>query len=389
VARELRWWVVGTLAACLALACIYLPPRERSPWLQGRAVTMEPESPYRLHERALAQRLRRVEAEVQLLEARATVDTALTRRRAEGIPGPVVLFSGDTLPVTVRHRMAAALDTVWRQLGLGFTKVGVGVLLDVQTGRRGAPSRLYLLPDSTDRTTCLAQLPAGFLRRALVNGQTHPVTPLRIRTWLESGLGPCAFYAAFGIPGSRIGHWLSVRRFDLALSPSWTPGEPSQHARSGPQSATDFQQEYWFRVQTYRLPPGGIGCLAGRDAACRTQVLDGSASTESIHHMVAVGLWRWDPPALIGIDHYLADVVTAVGRARFQRFWNRELPVDTALAEALRMPVGEWTRRWEAGVAPEIRLGPAAPLSAVLLGLVLATLAVGWVTRTVCRREVR
>lgn len=389
MARELRWWVVGTLAACFALACIYLPPRGRSLWLQGHAVTMEPESPYRLHERALAQRLRRVEAEVQLLEARAEVDTALARRRAEGVPGPVVLFGGDTLPVAVRHRMAAALDTVWRQLGLGVTKVGVGVLLDVRSGRQSSNTRLYLLPDTTDRTTCIAQLPAGFWSRA-VAADTSADGPSRWRAWFESGLGPCAFYAAFGTPGTAIGRWLSARQYDLTLSPAWRSlPVPERSAASGSPAVTDLQRESWFRAASYRLPPRALGCLARREASCSAQVLAGSASTDSVRHLVAASLWRWDPPALVGADHFLADVVTSIGRDRFQRFWNSELPVDTALAEALRMPVGEWTHRWEAGVAPEIRLGPAAPLSAVLLGLVLATLAVGWVTRTVRRREVR
>jgi hypothetical protein len=389
VARELRWWVVGTLATCLALACIYLPPRGRSLWLRERAVTMEPESPYRLHERALAQRLRRVEAEVQLLEARAEVDTALARRRAEGVPGPVVLFSGDTLPVAVRRGIAAELDTVWRRLGLGVTKVGVGVLLDVQSWRQSSNTKLYLLPDSTDRTTCLAQLPAGSWIRAVAADESAD-GPSHRRAWLESGFGPCAFYAAFGAPGSSIGRWLSARQYDLTLSPAWRSlAIPERSAASGSPAPTNLQRESWFRAAPYRLPPRALGCLARREASCSAQVLAGRGNTDSIQHLVSIGMWRWDPPALLGAEHYLADVVSTIGRDRFQHFWNSELPVDTALAEALRMPVGEWTRRWEGGLAPEIRLGPAPPLSAVLLGLVLATLAVGWVTRTVRRREVR
>lgn len=388
MARELRWWTIGTIGACLALAAIYLPPRGHSLWPAPGHVEREPASPYRLRERDLAQRLRRLEATARLLEVRVRVDSALAGRRARGIPGPVLLFSGnDTLPAAVRQRIAAQLDTLWQGLGLGVTKVGVGMVVDIRTGRQGAPFRLYLLPDSADRTTCLVQVPAANWSRTLLNGIV-PEGSLPFRTWLASGLGPCAFYAAFGTPGTAIGRWLSARRFDLALSPAWDRVGLAQRLATSA-SSTDFQREFWFRQRAYRLTPGAIGCLARRDANCRSQVLNGSVGTDSIWHFLAVGVWRWDPPALIGDDHYLADVAATIGRARFQQFWNSELPVDTALAEALRVPVGEWTRRWEAGLVPKVRLGPAAPLSAVLLGLVLATLAVAWVTQRVRSREVR
>lgn len=384
MARELRWWVLGTLGACLALAGIYLPPGGHSLWPDRRTVQREPPSPYRLRERTLARRLRGVEEEVRLLEAREQVTQELARRRALNAPGPVLRFSGsDTIPTAVRDLIAAQLDTIWKRLDLGVTKIGIGVLLDTGTGRQSPSYELYLLPDSTDRTTCLVQLPVIFWSRGLANFGKDPSTLIRFRLWLESGLGPCAFYAAFGAPGRAIGHWLSARSFDLALSPTWSSAESA-----GSPTREEVQQEYWFREEAYRLSPGALGCLAHREVSCREQVLDGSRSTDSIRHLVGVGVWRWDPPALVGADHYLADVAATIGPTRFQRFWNSELPVDTALAEALREPVGEWTRRWEEAIAPRIRLGPAAPLSAVLLSLVLATMAVGWVARTARRREV-
>jgi hypothetical protein len=98
--------------------------------------------------------------------------------------------------------------------------------------------------------------------------------------------------------------------------------------------------------------------------------------------------WR-TPPSPAGADHYFADLVDDIGPERFGRFWNSELPVDTALATAMRMPVGEWTRRWQAKLVPPIRLGPVAPPSAIALATLLGVAAVLLVMLTATRRQVR
>jgi len=79
---------------------------------------------------------------------------------------------------------------------------------------------------------------------------------------------------------------------------------------------------------------------------------------------------------VLNSDRYLADVAREVGHERFLRFWNSPDPVDTALATALKMPVGEWTERWQRRFVPRLPLGPAAPLSATVIGLVLGGAAV-------------
>jgi hypothetical protein len=55
----------------------------------------------------------------------------------------------------------------------------------------------------------------------------------------------------------------------------------------------------------------------------------------------------------------------------------------------MRMPVGEWTRRWQATIVPPIRLGPAASVGTSLLATLLGIVAVLLVTLTASRREVR
>ena len=388
MARQLRWWIAGTVLACIGLVVLYLPPRGGSMWSDVRRVEREVPSPYRLREQGLAHQLRGVEATLRLVELRARLDPVWARRRAQGIPGPVMLIDGsDTLSDSIRQALETELDAVWRRLGLGVAKISVGVVLDIRTGSRRAFTSLYLLPDSSNRTSCIALLPAAYWGRSLL-ADTLPSPIGRFRDWLQNNLGPCAFYAAFGAPGGEIGRWLSQRSFDLALYPRWGEAVRAQSEPSQTASSFDPGQNRWFWMNAYRLPASAIGCLAGRDSSCRAAVLRGAGAGDSVRHLVSTTRW-WLDQSLVGGDRYLADVRQAVGAQRFREFWNSELPVDTALAAVLRTPVGEWTRRWERGQAPVIRLGPAAPLPAVLLGLLIAVGAVGWVGRTAARREVR
>lgn len=86
---------------------------------------------------------------------------------------------------------------------------------------------------------------------------------------------------------------------------------------------------------------------------------------------------------------YLAEVAREIGPERFLRFWNSPDPVDTALATALRAPVGEWTERWQRRFAPRLLVGSSAPLDATLLAIAVAAVAVAIVALGVSRREVR
>jgi hypothetical protein len=144
----------------------------------------------------------------------------------------------------------------------------------------------------------------------------------------------------------------------------------------------------WFWDFLYRYPPNGVACIAGRREACRAAVLaNGTGGTGS--SLVSAERSWLHPPAPAGAERYFADLVDHIGPERFGRFWNSELPVDTALAAALREPVGEWTRRWQATLVPPIRLGPAASVGTTLLALLLGIAAVLVVALTAARREVR
>ncbi|HEY6853922.1 MAG TPA: hypothetical protein VI139_06725, partial [Gemmatimonadales bacterium] len=85
---------------------------------------------------------------------------------------------------------------------------------------------------------------------------------------------------------------------------------------------------------------------------------------------------------------YLADLVRAMGRERFARFWRSPLPRDSAFAAAFGVPMDEWTHRWLVERRPGVRVGSAVRLSSSLLGLLLAILCVGGSAYYTTRRQI-
>ncbi|PYO86220.1 MAG: hypothetical protein DMD68_00825, partial [Gemmatimonadetes bacterium] len=290
----------------------------------------------------------------------------------------------------------AELDTAWRRLGLGATKVNVVVIVYIPMLRRSgaatpaeelAGGASYLLPDSTDRTTCGVLLPAGYwIRNPVRTGRLERIE--EFRESLKNSLGPCAFYAAYGNPGKPVRHWLANRNFDLALSPSWNAPGSVERAMFW---LTDYRTGHWWWEMIYRSPPSTVACLAGRPAACRQAVLEGVeyGLEDSVPRVIAPRRRWWLGQGLVPGERYLGDVAREVGRDRFLRFWNSPQPVDTALAEALKAPVGRWTERWQRRFVPKVPLGAAAPFSASLLALLLGLAAVASSAVTARRRQVR
>jgi hypothetical protein len=163
----MRWWVVTALVACVGVAIVYLPPRGE-PVYGSLFAQFETPTPYRRRVQELAAKWRAATLELQLLEYRERLRPELERRRALDIATPPVLFVGrDTLSQPARSLVTAALDTIWTRLRLGVTKISIGVAIQVghpsvePLGPMGAGdwTQTYLLPDSTDRTTCIALLP--------------------------------------------------------------------------------------------------------------------------------------------------------------------------------------------------------------------------------------
>jgi hypothetical protein len=382
MARELRWWLAVAFVACAVVAVGYVSPSGSAPAATARQ--REPTAA-RLRSRRLAERWRAADLAVRLAVYRRRLEPELAHRRETDQPGPALLVDApDTVPAFTKALVAAALDTVWRELGLGVSKVAVGVVVDFwripRTGTDSTPkvpggSVGYLLPDSSDRATCIALIPAWYWR-----------LPRQLEDRLRRGLGPCAFFARWGVPGKPVRLWMARRHYDLASVPSWGP----QRSEQPEESWMTNRNTGWFWAAVYGHPIAAIGCLAGRAPSCRTAVLAGAGDAfgDSQPRLLDATVRWWGEERLVQGGQYLGDVAREVGYDRFLRFWNSTEPVDTALAAALKMPVGKWTARWERRYLPRLPLGAAAPFSAAALGIVLAAAAVALVARGAMRRQV-
>ena len=276
-----------------------------------------------------------------------------------------------------------------------MSKVAVGVVVDFwrtaptaadQTPKpvRGTGGRL--LPDSTHRATCVALIPAWYWAPTLL-APRPPARNRQVEDWLRSGLGPCAFFARWGVPGKPVRLWMARRHYDLAAVPSW--GREWSNQPEWLSVRLPNRQGWWWQ-SIYAHSIAAIGCLAGRVPSCRVAVLSnaGGSFDDSLPRLLTDDRRWWRDERLIQGSQYLGDVAREVGYDRFLGFWNSTEPVDTALAAALKAPVGEWTERWERRFVPRLPLGAAAPLSAAVLGILLGGAAVALVARGAMRRQV-
>ena len=393
---SLNRWIILGLLACAVLAIAYLPPRGAKP--TGRRsffVGQAPQgTPARRRAQALADEWRSADGAVYLLTERRRLHDVV--RRATFNAGPLVVLSDSArVPAPAARLVDSAMRIAWRQLGLGETKVQVAVVFELAPASAARARPLpeegrgaYLAPDSTDRTTCIAVLAAGWYWTRVVTGELPGGIPFDAFVQsLKAALGPCAFYAAYGTPSKSVRRWLVTRDWDLALV--LDPGTRGRQTGSMIGMADPRFPWYWDAI--YSLPPAAVACLSHLAEGCRAAVLAGASEDVAIPFPDVMRLdRRWNRQQNLVEGHrFLADVAHEVGRDRFLRFWTSELSVDTALAAALKRPVGEWTADWQATFINPIRLGPAAPLGAVAMALLLAAVAVGVVVLTASRRQVR
>jgi hypothetical protein len=400
MARELRRWGLATLVACALVALGYLPPRGGVTVGESRFAPRIPKpTPARLRAQGLAEEWRSAQAAITLEQSERNLAGDLSARPRAGTGFTLVVDGPDSVASLLKPFFTAQLDTVWRQLGLGETKISVLLVVATPIRRRsGGDAALpaedrggaatYVLPDSSNRTTCAALIPSSYFTLNLLRTKRmERVNPFR--EWLKGGLGPCAFYAAYGTPGKPARRWLAHRGYDLALYPGWDKLRSDRSAFGF--DAADLRRYSWYWEWIYRLPPPTVACLAGRAGACGETVLSGSGGgfEDTLPRVLTVQRRWWQTQSVVPGERYLGDVARDIGRDRFLRFWNSTEPVDTALAAALKEPVGDWTARWERRFVPELPLGPAAPASATVLATLLAAAAVATVSFMAVRRQVR
>jgi hypothetical protein len=395
MARGIVPWVGAAVACSLLVGAVYLPPRGMPKWAWGSRYYAPSESPQRLRARQLAAEWQRANAALLGARYHEWVGPALVDRRNRGAAGPLLsIEADDSIRAWAQPVMQKALDSAWASLGLGVSKVSVGVLAGQRRPGRdnGTPAGpvesrygvTYLLPDSSDRSTCLVVLavpPFAIMRRYL--------DPTHLMEWATSVLGPCAFYARFGVPGRRVEQWLARRQFDVTLAPNWYRSPRRERALGWRLLGFGNMQWWWDGIYSY--PRSTMACFAGRPEECRQGLAAADRDGSGPRPRVIVPSDPWDVGKvhLVGAEWFLSDVLRAAGAERFQEFWTTSLPVDSALTLALHRPVGEYTVSWLRRFGPGPHFGAATRLLDALLGLAFALFLVGLAVLGQGRREVR
>lgn len=369
MARDLTRWVVVVLLVAAAMVLVQAIGGSR---VRGPTFNQPEPTAARRRAMAIASQWRMAVLAQRVVGYREELKPRLRALALVGQPTVALLVDADdSLRTGLTPLLSPALDSAWAALGLGVTKVSVGVVVSMR-GLPGLPGMspvsrldnrdLFLLPDSLAPTQCLAVTGAN---RMWV---TRLATRGALVRWLGSSLGPCAFYARFGVPSARVRSWLGARGYDLALAPM-AYGE-----EAGFSTTWMFFGAPWQFL--HGLPPIALGCVAGRAADCAATIRsgDGSPSDAVGGLLVAEQPWRLEGKRLADGQRFLAEVLAVVGPERFAEFWTTDLPVDSALTLALRRPVGDWAAEWQRRVVPGILLGPTLPLRPLLTGLALLLL---------------
>lgn len=393
MAHGVKWWFGGTVLACLVIAASYLPPRGTQGVMSFMSIVRwggrgETEAVQRRNE--LANQWRNLSGQLDAARLRKEAEEILAAERAAGRPPRALVLDSDSLTEARRRILQPAFDSVWNQLRLGNTKIAV-VLASPPSIRSGdvpplyGAWRTYLLPDSTDRTTCIIVYPLGGLVR-------DPPRPQTMQQRLRSSLGPCAFYAKFGAPSARVRRWLDAGNYDLAESADWSGIRRGRDYDDG-WNIVDTREfgTYYFYSYVYEMEFTKIACVAGRVAACVEALNRGDRLSLAPYRRVvnpSTG-WRISDSRLPDEVTTLAAVANQAGDDAFQQFWTTSLPIDSALTLALGKPAGEWLTERPEAKRMNLRLGPVPPTHSMVQSVLLSLAMLGIAVVLVQRRQVK
>jgi hypothetical protein len=310
-------------------------------------------------------------------------------RGTEAVRG---FYSRDVNPA-IRSAMDTALARAREKTG-ATPRMGVDVVTLSDTTPVGGVNPwgsyhtpFYILPSrATDR--CIVVLPAGRGVSPLAQAQNLNTEDSRLQV-----LGPCAFYAAFGLPGDSIRQWLRTRGAVLAFGGSWT-----QH--SGFQKTEP--DAYYHPPVYYPGPPSvfytlsgrAVSCVVGNTADCEAVLTDRMATPMpmAVGSALRPGIRLGPIDRTAGADfrgretEILSDMVRSLGHERFQRFWTSNEPLPTAFQSASGMPLGEWVSVWGGERVDRIEHGPVPRAMSVVSAIVIMVACILWVVLASTRR---
>jgi hypothetical protein len=306
--------------------------------------------------------------------------------RARGVVREPMRVSYGTVAPEFRTVLDSALVSVRERVGASPV-MGVDVVALTDTTRIAGTrawtsdvSQFFVLPTRPgDR--CIVVLPFGTPRTP-----QWTLNILKRDEVRDQILGPCAYYAAFGMPGDSVRHWMLRRGVTLAQGGSWI--------RNPPPVRPQYYSSYYDTAGFYPNPPAvyfsysgrGIQCLIGETSACERAIVEesaeyrqravGSAVRTSSGLGTVVG-WYTSGTSFSGRETELfADMVRSLGRERFAQFWTSSEPVETAFQRASGMPMGEWLTTWANEGVPPFKRGPTIPSGTLGAGIGVIALCI-------------
>ncbi len=346
-----RWLTTATVCLLLVFSFIGGAGMARGdfnvPWAStGTAKTL-----------TLTAQLKVLRQQRSTLVARRTAEVALSQLGARGDTSFIAVEAGVPAASAISFRTWAKEEVATLQL----EATGFRVL--VANGDSRAPNgqqrvgRTWVLP-GTDGQPCVAVVHMVGPSAA----QMAVIGALRAsRAW--SMAGPCAFFAAFGIPGSGIRTWFDTVGYSFGLLPY---GQP----RAVGGRTTKFDRQ--------GLPAPARACLLGNDDACESSLgmVNDTALISPLppapSYVVALSS---APTGQLGHmqSSLLQDLREIYGDQRFGQFWRSNRPPAEAFAQAFGQPPAPVLRAWLARNYDALHGGPALPLP-IVSAAVVATL---------------
>ncbi len=378
---EIRFkhWIYGAIALSV-LGALANWPADRLVINRFRAASVTPE---RAAARALQRELWTARGELAMAEKRddilAKIGPALGQTQ-------FVVVIDEAVPSPLRAVLETEMDSVRAEVA-PVADNGIRFALHVEVVDTYEPRRLwYAIPEAMDGTTCLSSVRLNLrVATAELARRVQPIDILQrqIDRYTMSGAsvsrGPCAFYAAFGQPGTHVREWLVSNNLDFARLADWARPQPNVEPPNRIPSSLRYRTVSrglaMSRLDSY-------ACASGRAARCRAALF---ADTELERTNRATlrrypregnleGWFRTSFASTFGppTSHFLSDVVREVGPERFQEFWTSDLPVDETFASIVGRDIGEWTSDWIAAEIGRYHFGPGVRAGELLVVVLLA-----------------
>ena len=400
MALTLKRWVAIAVLACAAIAVWQIPPRDGVARAGARTIgTFVPSYGYvrRYGWPDVATKLQSATLHLRLLELRDSIFTA--RVTASATPGLRVLVDHE-FPDSIQRSVASTLDAAWRGYDAGSRyPVIAAVVQDTARMLDGLPMAMTSVidadvfpPDSaTPVCRVLARVRIALSGRSANENLEYirkAVTKeLATESTEQTILSPCAMYATFGDPGRGVASWLATTDWRAGRSIAWGQAAPpwnddySDRYRI-PKPLVDFtgRSSRTWQMRS-ELSSDGIACVGGEDARCVSGVEEPAVAIrgEEDWNTAVVGIqspmyfWRFEAVGSLGpsTGWILSDMVHALGRDRFQRFWSSSDSLPAAFEHAAGVPLGTWLRKWaQAMYGPDV-LGPSIPSRGRIAGVLM------------------